>query len=180
MEIFTCNAIFEKYSMHSNIFKSNRLFEAHSGSNCDRSSSIVKGLEGPMKTRVPVITWQDHHYVSTPIRSEQGGERERVGGWEWPAAPERGKEDRESSCGALDHASEGSIARVSWLTMLIITGRGGRIPGEPFAPICCCAITCSLCWRAWESNGHFDPNNPFFKCLINHNLTFRNRYLYKI
>lgn len=50
-------------------------FSKHSGSNCDRSSSIVKGLEGPTKTRVPVITWQDHHYVSTPIRSEQGGRR---------------------------------------------------------------------------------------------------------
>lgn len=32
----------------------------------------MKGLEGPTKTRVPVITWQDHHYVSTPIRSEEG------------------------------------------------------------------------------------------------------------
>lgn len=135
MEIFTgistCNAISIGPRNILCIVTSSRVigFSKHSGSNCDRSSSIVKGLEGPMKTRVPVITWQDHHYVSTPIRSEQGGGE----GWEWPAAPERGKEHRESSCRALDHASEGSIARVSWLTMLIITERGGGIPGEPFA-----------------------------------------------
>ena len=60
--------------MHSkhNIFESVIGFSERSGSNCERSSSIVKGLEGPRKTRVPVITWQDHHYVSTPIRGERG------------------------------------------------------------------------------------------------------------
>lgn len=80
MEIFNRNRLDVMQYIDRNIRPRNILcitssrvigFSKHSGSNCDGSSSIVKGLEGPTKTRVPLITWQDHHYVSTPIRSEQ-------------------------------------------------------------------------------------------------------------